>query len=56
MKNVQNTDYSIRGFIRELRTSRDVQVLTIQTTTIMFSLVFGLAVVIALYNIVNGIQ
>jgi hypothetical protein len=56
MKNSQETDYSFRAFLHELMTKRDVQILAVQTLVFMFSMVFGLAVVIALYNICNGIQ
>jgi hypothetical protein len=55
MKNNQETDYSFRAFLHELMTKRDVQILAIQTLTFMFAMVFGLAVVIALYNIATGI-
>lgn len=55
MKNNETTDYSFRAFLQELRTKRDVQILAVQTLVFMFSMVFGLALVLTAYNIITGI-
>ena len=54
MKNKPETDYSIRAFLHELTTKKDVQKLAAQAAILMFTAVFGLAVVLTLYNAITG--
>lgn len=54
MKNKPETDYSIRAFLHELLTKKEVQKLATQAAVLLFSAVFGLAVVLTFYNAITG--
>lgn len=54
MKNTQSTsDDSFRAFLQDLLTKRDVQIFAAQSLIFLFSMAFGLAFVISLYNAIK---